>query len=134
MWERNNGVGDDNILQNQFTAYLLISLRRRKARYLSGKAKRLQYELSLDLQEYLPEIRTEPDMLLGLPMFSQLENQRLRQALERLKARDVYIFLAKVLEDRSYAEIAEELGIGYKAVTAAYSRMVERLKKELGGE
>ena len=134
MWERNDGKSESNILQNQFTAYLLTAVRRCRIQYLRAKAQQYQYELSLELDDYRIPMGTEPDLLDRLPLFSQLEDHRLQGALEQAKERDLYILLARVLEERSFVELSEELGIGYKAVAAIYYRMVAKIKKELGGE
>ena len=134
MWEHNDGNSESNILQNQFTAYLSTAIRRRKVQYMRSKMQMRQYEISLEIQELLMSFLDEPDMILALPLFEQLENMKLLKYLEQTKERDLYIFLAKVLEGRSLAEIAEELGVRYNTVAAVYYRMIERLKKELGGE
>lgn len=134
MWEHNNGAGESNILQNQFTAYLVTALRRRKVQYLRSKLQIQQYETSLEIWDQIEGLLTEPDLALGLPLIEQLENIRLQQALKQAKQRDLYIFLAKVLEDRSFVEIAGELGIAYNTVLSVYHRMIQKLKKELGGE
>lgn len=133
MWERNDGKSESNILQNQFTAYLVTAIRRSKIQYLRAKAKLHQYELSLELDDYRREFQTEPDLLDQLPLLAQLEDRRLQSALEQVKERDLYILFSRVLEERSFVELADELGIGYKAVTAIYYRLVNKIKKELGG-
>jgi DNA-directed RNA polymerase specialized sigma24 family protein len=76
----------------------------------------------------------ESDMILSLPLLEQIENMKLRMSLKRAKERDLYIFLAKVLEGHSLTEIAAELGISYNTTASIYYRMIDRLKKELGGE
>ena len=48
--------------------------------------------------------------------------------------RDRYILLAKILEDRTFGELSEELGVGYKGIAAAYYRAVQKIKRKLGGE
>ena len=120
MWERNDGNGESNVLQNQFTAYLAAAIRRRKIQYLRSKVQVRQYELSLEIQEQLMSFLAEPDMIHSLPLIEQLENMKLRNSLERTKERDLYIFFAKVLEGRSLAEIAVELGVGYNTVASVY--------------
>jgi DNA-directed RNA polymerase specialized sigma24 family protein len=134
MSKKNDGSDESNILQNQFTAYLITAIRRRKIQYMRSKVKIQQYEISLEIQEHLISLLTESDMTLSLPLLEQLENVKLRQSLERAKERDLYIFLEKALEERSLVEIAAELGVGYNTVAAVYYRMIARLKKELGGE
>ena len=134
MWEYNDGIGESNVLQNQFTAYLVTAIGRKKHRYQRNKMKRQYSELSLELQENLPEFQCNPDMLDAFPLMARLDNTRLQQALQRQKERDLYIFFAKILGERSFVEIAADLGLDYKAVTAAYYRMINRLKKELRGD
>ena len=74
------------------------------------------------------------NMLDRLPLQMQLENTALKLALEQMKGRERYIFLAKVLDERSFEELAEELGMGYKGVAAAYYRALEKIRKEMRGE
>jgi len=138
MWKNNdnNGADESNILHRQFTVYLATAVRRTKIQYLRAKYKLQQYEISLEIEDSYPlaDIQAEPDMLLSLPLTDQLENIKLQRALEQAKKRDLYIFLSKVLESRSFVEIAAELDIEYNTVAAAYYRMLNRLRKELGGE
>jgi DNA-directed RNA polymerase specialized sigma24 family protein len=64
----------------------------------------------------------------------QLENTALKLALEQMKERERYIFLAKVLDDRRFEELAAELDMGYKGVAATYYRALEKIRKEMRGE
>ena len=48
MRYRNNGQGEDNILQNQFTTYLVTAIRWQKIAYLKKCAKLGTHELSTD--------------------------------------------------------------------------------------
>jgi RNA polymerase sigma factor (sigma-70 family) len=134
MWQRNDGKSEANILQNQFTQYLMTAIRRRKAAYLNHRRTMGQYEFSVDFQEVWPEFCTDPDMLAYLPLQMQLENTALKLALEQMKERERYIFLAKVLDERSFEELATELGVGYKGIAAAYYRALEKVRKEMRGE
>lgn len=134
MWERNDGTNESNILQNQFTAYLITAVHRRKIQYMRSKMQMQRYEISLEMQDRFMSLLAESDMDINLPLFEQLENVKLRKYLEQTKKRDVYIFLAKAFEGRSLAEIAAELEIGYNTVASVYYRMIDRLKKELEGE
>ena len=136
MWKNNdnNEADESNILHRQFTVYLATAVRRTKIQYLRSKYRLQRYEIPLEIEDTLAEFQAEPDMILSLPLTDQLENIKLQRALEQTKKRDLYIFLAKVLEGRSFVEIAAELGIEYNTATAAYYRMLNRLRKELGGE
>jgi len=134
MWQRNDGKSETNILQNQFTKYLMTAIRRRKAAYLNHRGTVERYEFSVDFQEMGSEFSTDPDMLARLPLQMQLENAALKLALEQMKERERYIFLTKVLDARSFEEMATELGMGYKGVAAVYYRAIEKIKKEMRGE
>ena len=134
MQYRNDGVGESNILQNQFTAYLVTSLKRRKMRYLGTKIQQKQYELPLDVQDYFSEFQMTPDMLDDLPTLAQIENVLLQRSLKRLKQRESYILYAKVLGQCSFVEVSDELGMDYKAVTAVYYRTVKKIRNETRGE
>jgi len=138
MWKNNdnNEADESNILHRQFTVYLATAVRRTKIQYLRSKYKLQRYEIPLEIEDSYPlaDFQAEPDIILSLPLLDQLENIKLQRALEQAKKRDLYIFLAKVLEGRSFVEIAAELGIEYNTATAAYYRMLNRLRKELGGE
>jgi RNA polymerase sigma factor (sigma-70 family) len=134
MWQRNDGKSEANILQNQFTKYLMTAIRRRKAVYLNHQGTVERYEFSVDFQEVWPEFSTDPDILDCLPLQMQLENTALKLALEQMKERERYIFLAKVLDDRRFEELAAELDMGYKGVAATYYRALEKIRKEMRGE
>lgn len=134
MWEYNDGTSESNVLQNQFTAYLVTAVHRKKIQYLQAKSQYLKNEFLMDTSEYRKYFRFEPDMSSQLSFWEQLENERLYQALKRLKEREVLIFLLKVLDNRSFQEIADETGITYKTVASIYYRMIQKLRNELGGE
>ena len=38
MYTKNNGSGENNVIQNRFTAYLLTAIHRKKATYLGPAA------------------------------------------------------------------------------------------------
>ncbi|MBQ8409757.1 MAG: sigma-70 family RNA polymerase sigma factor, partial [Clostridia bacterium] len=54
-------------------------------------------------------------------------------ALKQLDERERYVLFARVLEDKSFAEIADKLGVKYKCATMIYYRTTEKLRKILGG-
>jgi len=134
MLQRNDGTGESNILQNQFTAYLVISLRRTKAHYLQAKSKRHQYEISIEEQEPEYYHHCDSEFYEILPTIDQLEDHKLQQALSRKSKRDLYIFFARALEDQSFTEISENLGVSYMTVKKAYYRIVSKIKNELDGD
>jgi RNA polymerase sigma factor (sigma-70 family) len=128
VFKKNDGKGESNIIQNQFTAYLKVAIRNRKAQYLRNKLRILQYERYLDLMQ-IKEPEYEPDMLGSLPVEERIDDFELLRALRSIGERDRYIFLAKALEGRSLAAIAAEIGVGCYVASTAYYRTVRRLKK-----
>ena len=85
MASRNDGIGESNKLQNEFTTYLLTAIRNRKIRYLSSKEKLCRYEQSLEIQDFLPEFQTTVDIFADFSILAQIENSRLQQAIKKLK-------------------------------------------------
>lgn len=134
MQQRNDGTGEANILQNQFTAYLLTAIKRRKAAYWKEKLTRQQSEVYTDLFEFDIRRGVEVDPCGELPILQQIEHPLLLQALLQAKERERYIFLTRILDERSFMELAEELGISYKAATNSYYRFLEKIKEALKGD
>ena len=63
-----------------------------------------------------------------------LENMDFIQALESISECDRTIFFAHVLDDRGFAELGSELGLGYKGAAAAYYRTIKKIKEGMRGQ
>ena len=133
MRKQNDGKSADDILQNQFTAYLVTAVKRRKALYIRKKIQQ-QAESPLELCDFDMSLQADTDLLTGFSLLEQIENPMLHLALIQARERERYIFLTRILEERSFSELAEELGISYKATTHSYYRFIERIRKMMGGE
>lgn len=134
MWQQKNGSESSKELQYHFTGYLQKAIRRNKAAY-QEKVRRLAfYEISADVEDMRILDEMAPDMLETLPLLMRLGNADLIQALERLDERELRILLARVLEDQAFEIIARGLGLQYKGASAAYYRVVRKLRKELQEE
>ena len=127
---RNNGKGEDNILQNKFTKYLIISIHRKKTAFMQQRDKIIVHEQLLDSWERA-SLNIHEDMSDRSDL---LENMDFIQALESISERDRYIFFAHVLDDRRFAELGSELGLGYKGAAAAYYRTIKKIKEGMRGE
>jgi RNA polymerase sigma factor (sigma-70 family) len=134
MRERNDGLGEDNILHNQFTAYLMKSLRNAKIQYIRQKIKLQNHETGLESLSAFIDTLVHEDSHTELSVFDQLENYQLQKALRLAHARDLYILYARVLYDQSFLEIALVLGLKLKTVASIYYRLIERLRDELRGD
>lgn len=127
MYKRNNGTDTVNATQNQFSAYVSRAVRNKKIQYLNRHSKYKQIEITIDMQEYFLFVN-DVDETETID-----ERDELQSALRAITARERYVFLSRVLDEKDFAIIANELGIGYKGAAAIYYRTIEKLKKVLGG-
>ncbi|HML33350.1 hypothetical protein [Sporomusa sphaeroides] len=134
MQKRNDGKTENEILQNQFTAYLLTAVKWQKINYLRRYKKLQKIEIPLELQDFDLFIQADADLTEHLPFLEQIENPVLYTALLQARERDRYIFLTRVLDVRSFLELSKELGLSYKATTHLYYRFIAKVKEMMGGE
>lgn len=92
MWQKNNGRNEAEILQNQFTAYLVQAVQRRRNEYIRQWLRREQMEEAVEAFPLDMEYGTMDDMFSGLPLFMQLENNALYHALKKLNEQERYLF------------------------------------------
>lgn len=134
MRQQNEEPDEAKSLQNHFTAYLLRAIWRRKKDYLNRQWRLTVHEVSVDFQEIMvPEQRTW-DILEQLPVLMCLENVILLKAIKELKESERTILFAHILEEYSYDELAQMLGLRYKGAAAAYYRVLQKLRRNLGGK
>lgn len=131
MRKRNSGQSEAEILQNQFTAYLSRAISRRKKAYILETMKRLQAENLMEEPGFEIAYDTEHQILEELPLLIRLENDSLLYALKELTERERYVFLARVLDEKRFEELAVELGLTYKGVAAIYYRAVHKVKDRM---
>ncbi len=129
MGHKNNGQGEVNALQNQFTAYLLTALKRKKRDYINKQIQISGHEFAVDFQA----AQFSDDAADAMDRDVSTEDLALTEALGRLTARERYILFEHILNDCSYDELAKPLGLRYNGVSAAYHRIIQKLRKELGG-
>lgn len=128
MFKKNNGSNEHDILQNQFTSYLSLAISNARIDFIRAKIARLKREQATDQYELL-----FTQEIFEIELF--LENEALSQAIKDIREKERYVFLARVLEDKKFKEIAKELGMGEKGVAAIYYRTVKKLRDILeGGE
>lgn len=128
MFKKNNGSNEQDILQNQFTSYLSFAVSNARIDFIRAKTARLKREQPTDQYELL-----FTGEAFELEIF--IENEVLSQAIKDIREKERYVFLARVLEEKKFKEIAEKLGMGEKGVAAIYYRTVKKLRDILeGGE
>lgn len=142
MLFRNDGKGESNVIQNQFTAYLVSALHRKKRDVLQVWMRVSENEFSVDFQDYLLDTPNEPIFPEPIQEITSetyhkidFENTALEQEIRNLSDLDRFVFLARVLDDRDFEDLAKELGASCSAVIARYYRIIRRIRKALeGGE
>lgn len=128
MFNKNNGSNEHDILQNQFTSFLSKAISNARIDFIRAKIARLQHEQATDQIELLLVRET-------FEIDSFLENEALRQAIKDIREKERYVFLARALDGKKFKEIAKELGMGDKGVSAIYYRTVKKLRDLMeGGE
>lgn len=128
MFNKNNGSNEHDILQNQFTSFLSKAISNARIDFIRAKIARLQHEQATDQIELLFVRET-------FEIDSFLENEALRQAIKDIREKERYVFLARALDGKKFKEIAKELGMGDKGVSAIYYRTVKKLRDLMeGGE
>lgn len=127
MLKKNTGSNEHDILQNQFTAFVTVAVSNARIDYLRVRIRRLQRELITEEYEIL--FSEDCDYIEVLS-----ENDTLHQAIQMIKEKERYVVLARLLDEKGFDEIADELGIGYKGAAAIYYRTIQKLKDILGGE
>ena len=127
MIKRNNGLTEQEILQNRFTALVTVSIERARIDYLRKEKSRNRHAFQMDSESF--------DMIPDSTDFVEeiCEADSLAYALKQLDERERYVIIARVIEERSFEEIADELGLKYKGVAALYYRTTAKLRDILGG-
>ena len=134
MQQRIDGLEESNRLQNHFTAYLIKAIQRQKKDYMNKKKRLLEHEVSDDFLEEVDSSQNTLELLERLPVLMCLENEALLEAIESLNELERNILFARVLERRTYDELAQKLGLRYKGVSTAYYRVIQKLRRKLRGD
>lgn len=127
MIKRNNGSTEQEKLQNRFTALVTVSMSRARIDYLRKEKSRTCYTYDME-DEKLALISDGTDFVANL-----CDSDSLAHALKQLDERERYVLIARVLEERSFEEIADNLGLKYKGVAAIFYRTTAKLRNILGG-
>lgn len=123
-YKRNDGTDEINAIQNRFTAYLHHAVHNGRIDYLYKRNHPVRLEIPL---EDLESLSTQFDFILHLA-----ENDALQWALRAIKKRERYILLARVIDEKDFAQIGAEVGLSYKGAAAVYYRTIAKLRKLIG--
>lgn len=131
MWQKNDGQNESDKLQNRFTAYISVAIQRRRNAYIMQSVRQQQLETLTENPVSGSEYDILDDILGELPLLMQLENDKLLYALKELDERERQIFLARVLDDKSFEELAGVIGLSYKGVAAIYYRALRKIRNRM---
>lgn len=123
----------DQILKNCFTAYLATTVHHRRADFLRQSKKEDFIQEQMEIH-YAPQtFDLEHEILRNLPIAMSIENEELLAAFLSLEKREQYVLLKRIVDDVSLDDLALEMGLTYKGASAAYYRVVNKLKRKLKG-
>lgn len=128
---KNDGQNEADKLQNRFTAYISVAIQRRRNAYIMQSMRQQQLETLTENPVSSGEYDILEDVLGELPLLMQLENDKLLYALKELDERERQIFLARVLDDKSFEELAGVIGLSYKGVAAIYYRALRKIRNRM---
>lgn len=135
-------------VKNQFTAYLLDSIRGRRSFYLEKKIKVSDAEtlvdevVKSDLKSSAPESleqKQKEELLLkeamGIyPAWDELTDQRLVRSLMRLSEEERKLIYQHVFEERTFDEMSRLSGITSDRAKGIYYYAIRKIRKMMGGK
>lgn len=124
---KNDGLSQDNIVQNRFTAYLLTSISHRKAKYLKTLNEQFKQEIPLEVAELL----IGEDGGINKSFDNEIGDMELQRELSKLTERDRSIVFKRAVSEESFVKIAADMDMGYAAVKAVYRRSLDKIRREL---
>ena len=129
MIKRNDGISEDDICQNQFTAYVLLAVKRKRQSYIKKKQRDNEKENRTKNEAEQSEFRTA-----GYDMWSRMEprNEKLMAAMQQLSLKERLVVTEYVLKGKPFKKIAQETGLKEKGVASAYYRSIKKLRAKMG--
>lgn len=130
MWNKNNGLSDDEIIQNRFTAYLKKAISRCRRDYLLRMEKQ-EILLGMFVEEIDAMFDLEQTIMRTFPIMQTMENEALLRAFEQLTERERYVIFELTVAKRTAGDLALELEISYSGVAAIRYRAMLKIRKSM---
>ena len=111
MYKKNNGSTEQEILQNQFSAYVKKAVHNRRIQFLTEKSRKFRFETPLFDLDYL--LFDTTDIIQEIT-----DHETVRQALRSIKENERRIVLERIIEEKSFGQLSDELGMSYKTVAS----------------
>ena len=118
-------------VQNRFTAYLLLAVKRRKQAYMEDKMRKTKADKMINYVFNPEEFDLDSHIISRIPLHLQIENDKLFNAVLQLSDREKYIFLQHTLCQASFNDIALELQSSYKSVSTVFYRAMKKIQDYL---
>ena len=112
MVKRNSGTSKEDICQNQFTAYVVLAVKRKRQAYI---------------KKFGAEENTVWDRL-------EVQNEELVAAVQQLKPKARFIVTGYVLKGKTFKELAQETKLTERAAASTYYRSIEKLRIKMEKE
>ena len=126
MAKRNSGKSKEDICQNQFTAYVLLAVKRKRHAYIKKKIR--DKEKHTKTEKELSKRGLEgDDVWIGL----KIQNEELVDAMQQLKPKEHVIVVEYVLKRKSFREIAQEMKLTERTVASLYYRSIKKLRTKM---
>ena len=129
MIKRNDGISKDDICQNQFTAYVVLAVKRKRQSYIKKKQRNNEKENRTKKEAEKSEFRTA-----GYDIWSRIEpqNEKLMAAMQQLSLKERFVVIGFVLQGKTFKEIAQEVGLTEKGAASVYYRSIKKLRAKMG--
>lgn len=126
MASRNDGTSKEDICQNQFTAYVVLAVKRKRQAYIKKKIR--DKEKQTKTEKELSKLGIEGgDVWIGL----EIQNEELVEAMQQLKPKEYVIVVGYVLKRKSFREIAQEMKLTERTVASLYYRSIKKLRTKM---
>ena len=124
MASRNDGTSKEDICQNQFTAYVVLAVKRKRQAYIKKKIR--DKEKQTKTEKELSKLGIEgDDVWIGL----EIQNEELVDAMQQLKPKEHVIVVGYVLKRKSFREIAQEMKLTERTVASLYYRSIKNYER-----
>lgn len=126
MASRNDGTSKEDICQNQFTAYVVLAVKRKRQAYIKKKIR--DKEKQTKTEKELSKLGIEgDDVWIGL----EIQNEELVDAMQQLKPKEHVIVVGYVLKRKSFREIAQEMKLTERTVASLYYRSIKKIRTKM---
>ena len=126
MVKRNSGTSKEDICQNQFTAYVVLAVKRKRQAYIKKKIRDKEKQTKTEKELSKRGIEGD-DVWIGL----EIQNEELVEAMQQLKPKEYVIVVEYVLKRKSFREIAQEMKLTERTVASLYYRSIKKLRTKM---